>query len=144
MSLWLGGMLARLQPHGPLAPVDLTQLTHDETEVQAILKDPLHNPGPITNRTGNEVVKTQVAIKEGLQSEYTLPFLALHGAKDTVTYPQGSQLLFDHAASMDKSLKFYPGYYHEILLERGKEMVEEDVVMFLNERNSLYNRQVHN
>lgn len=38
------------------------------------------------------------------------------------------------AASTDKQLKFYDGYYHELLLEVGREKVEADMVSFIKER----------
>jgi len=116
--------------------VDLSQLTHDIQELEALAIDPLHNRGQILNRTGNEVLKAQVRVND-LQEVYSLPFLALHGHEDTVTLPRGSEILFENSPSYDKTLKFYEGLYHEILLEVGKEKVEQDVIDFFNEHNPL-------
>ena len=126
--------MAKLQPRGPLAPVFVEAMTHDPEELRAIAQDPLHNRGPLLNRTGNQIWKAgQRLVKERLP-HYALPFLALHGARDTVTYPSGSQALFDGAASVKiKELKFYPGLYHEIFLETAPERREvvADVLGFL-------------
>lgn len=128
--------MAKLQPRGPLAPVFVEAMTHDPEELRAIAQDPLHNRGPLLNRTGNQIWKAgQLLLKERLP-HYALPFIALHGARDTVTYPAGSQLLFDGAGAVKtKELKFYPGLYHEIFLETGPERaaVVADVAAFLRE-----------
>lgn len=125
--------MAKIQPRGPLAPVFVDQLTHDKEELDVLHQDALHNTGPLLNRTGNEILKACKSMREKLPT-FTLPFLALHGSADTVTYPVGSQYLFDHAGSVQKTLKFYPGLYHEIFMEVGKEAVFNDMFEFLQER----------
>lgn len=124
--------MAKLQPRGPLAPVFVEAMTHDPEELRAIGQDPLHNRGPLLNRTGNQIWKAGQRLKERLP-HYALPFVALHGARDSVTYPAGSQALFDGAGSVTKGLKFYPGLYHEIFLETAAERagVLGDVKAFL-------------
>ena len=133
-SATVGGLMAKIQPRGPLAPVIESELTHDPAELEALRGDPLHNRGPLLNRTGNEVLKGCQAMRERLP-HFTLPFLAIHGARDTITYPSGSQDLFDHAGSTLKTLKFYPGLYHELFLElpENRATVVADVNAFLAE-----------
>ena len=72
-------------------------------------------------------------MKEKLPT-FNVPFIVLHGSADTVTYPEGSQYVFDHAGSVQKSLKFYPSLYHEIFLEVGRDAVITDAIAFLEER----------
>lgn len=115
-SATVGGFMAKVQPRGPLAPVIESELTHDTAELEALRTDPLHNRGPLLNRTGNQILQACQTMREGLP-HFTLPFLAIHGARDTITYPCGSQDLFDHAGSAVKTLKFYPGLYHELFFE---------------------------
>lgn len=102
-------------------------------ELDHIKKDPYHNRGQIQNRTGNELLKAVRRVRERM-SEYRLPFLALHGSADTLTYPSGTQELFDRASSSDKAAKFYPNMYHEILLETDRDVVFDDVVSFISAR----------
>lgn len=128
-SARIGGFMARMAPRGNLAPVIMSELTHDKDELAFIATDPYHNRGQIQNRTGNEVLKATKRYR-ALVSDFRLPFIALHGAADTLTFPEGSQHLFDHAGSSDKSLKFYPGLFHEILLETGRDAVYKDVTDF--------------
>ena len=46
-----------------------------------------------------------------------IPLLIMHGSEDQMTAPSGSEALFERAGSMDKTLKIYPGLYHEIFNE---------------------------
>jgi acylglycerol lipase len=126
--------MATLQPRGPLAPVFVEAMTHDPEELRAIAQDPLHNRGPLLNRTGNQIWKACQRLNERIP-HYALPFLALHGARDSVTYPSGSQTLFDGAGSATKGLKFYPNLYHELFLETPPERaaVLADVTAFLGD-----------
>jgi alpha-beta hydrolase superfamily lysophospholipase len=56
-------------------------------------------------------------------SEISLPILIMHGEDDTLTSPDGSREFFAHAGSTDKTLKIYPGLYHEIFNEPEKDAV---------------------
>lgn len=40
----------------------------------------------------------------------------------------GSQEFYDHAGSIDKTLKFYEGHYHDLLLDIDKEIVINDIL----------------
>jgi alpha-beta hydrolase superfamily lysophospholipase len=130
----IGGFMARHQPHGPLAPVDVTQLTHVTAEVDFLRKDPKHINAQVLNRTGNEVMKMAQRAK-ALTPKFTLPFLALHGTDDTLTYPIGTEQLFRGSSAADKNVRYYPGLYHEILLEVERATVERDILEFFNARN---------
>jgi alpha-beta hydrolase superfamily lysophospholipase len=131
----IGGFMARHQPHGPLAPVDVTQLTHVAAEVDFLRKDPKHINGQVLNRTGHEVMKMAKRAK-ALTPKFTLPFLALHGTDDTLTYPIGTEKLFRGSSAADKHVRYYPGLDHEILLEVERATVERDILEFFNARNS--------
>ena len=50
---------------------------------------------------------------------FTLPFMAVHGASDQVCLPEGSEFLFRAAATpvTDKKLVMYPGLRHEPMHE---------------------------
>jgi alpha-beta hydrolase superfamily lysophospholipase len=64
----------------------------------------------------------------------TLPVLILHGTADKVTKPGGSQFFYDTAGSPDKTLKLYEGHVHDLLNDRGKEIVMADIVAWLKAR----------
>ena len=58
----------------------------------------------------------------------TLPILLQHGEKDSLAAVAGSQYLFDHVGSADKTLKIYPGLFHEIYNEPERDAVLDDLV----------------
>lgn len=74
-----------------------------------------------------------------------MPFLVLHGEEDKVTDPAVSKLLFEKAASTDKTFKLYPGMWHALTygeFPENKNMVFSDIIGWLNERSSLGNSRL--
>ena len=63
-----------------------------------------------------------------------LPLLILHGTADRVAEVAASQDLDRRAESSDKTLRLYPGLYHEVLNEPEREQVLADVLAWLDER----------
>jgi len=63
-----------------------------------------------------------------------LPLLVLHGDADVLTSPAGSQALIDAAGSADKTLKLYPGLYHEIFNEPEHEAIFATVLEWCDKR----------
>jgi alpha-beta hydrolase superfamily lysophospholipase len=52
----LASAFAALDPHGPNAPIDKAALTHRQSVLDAIPRDPLHFEGKIKNRTGYSAI----------------------------------------------------------------------------------------
>jgi alpha-beta hydrolase superfamily lysophospholipase len=67
-------------------------------------------------------------------SGITLPILLLHGGADVMTSPEGSRFLHQHVSSSDKTLKIYPGLYHEIFNEPERAEVLADVLDWCDAR----------
>ena len=51
-----------------------------------------------------------------------------------MTKPGGSQIFYDKAGSVDKTLKLYDGYVHDLLNDVGKEVVLADILGWLDAR----------
>lgn len=66
--------------------------------------------------------------------EIRVPLLAMHGMIDTVTHPRGAELLYDGAASEDKTIIMWEGRRHEIFNSPGRETVIETMRHWLAER----------
>ena len=86
--------------------------------------------GKHTARLLAEIVKAaNRALSEA--GAITLPMLIMHGGGDLMAAPDGSETLYNNVSSVDKSLKIYPGLYHEIFLEKEKLEVFDDMAKWL-------------
>ena len=67
-------------------------------------------------------------------NKFEYPVYILHGEDDKIVSPEDSKILYDHISSLDKSLKIYPGLYHEIMNEFDKDKVSDDIHSWLEDR----------
>ncbi len=63
-----------------------------------------------------------------------LPILLLHGGADAMTAPSGSEFLHEHVSSEEKTLKIYPGLFHEIFKEPEQLEVFADMHIWCEQR----------
>lgn len=70
--------------------------------------------------------------------EVDIPFLIVHGGDDVVCDPSCAEDLYRRAASKDKTIKIYPGMWHQLIGEADAdvELVFADVVDWLKSRAS--------
>ena len=123
--------LSHLAPHAHVVKLQNEDFSRDPEVVQMLNEDPL---------IANEVQPTLTAAElaradDRLGREFpliTLPVLILHGTDDKVTKPDGSRIFFDSAGSTDKTIKLYPGYFHDPLHDIGKEAVMADVLNWID------------
>ena len=120
-------------PHTHVLRLKMEDFSRDPDWVAQLNADPL---------TDNEVqpVATVAAFAragERFEREFsriTLPVLIMHGTADKATRPDGSQEFFDKAGSVDKTLKLYDGYAHDLLNDLGRERVFDDIVGWIEAR----------
>lgn len=105
-------------------------MTHD-TELMAAYPDQHLSHGQITARTGTDLMDQGLRVL-ARAGELRRPLLMLHGAADGVFKPEASQAFVDAAGALDKTLRVYPGMYHEIHNETGREQVFQDVLAWLD------------
>lgn len=124
----LGSILARIYPAGPLPRRDSDEdfLTTDPDVRTQFGLDPLTHHGPTRIRTAAEMLWAGEDARKRLD-RIRLPLLAMHGANDTLTFPNGTRALYERASSPDKTLKLWPGMKHEIFNEPGR----REVVTFM-------------
>ena len=87
-------------------------------------------------KTALELLRTSMDVEDSL-AEVSMPFFILHGEADTVTDPEVSRALYEHAASTDKAIKLYPGMWHGLTAgepDDNVELVFADIVAWLNKR----------
>jgi acylglycerol lipase len=130
LLLRLSGLLSRLLPLLPAQPFDYTQVSRDPEVIRRIEEDPLYYKGKMRLRSGYQML---LGIREVLRrlGSLKLPILILHGGDDRTISARASQAVYSGVASEDKTLKIYPGLWHEILNEPEREQVLELVVDWL-------------
>ncbi len=132
----LGHLAARLAPTLNLDGVlDPSVLTHDEDLQQRYREDPLifHSFNP---RWFLEVREAQEEVDQRA-GEIQLPALFLLGDGDVVADPRQGRKVYERLGSEDKTLRVYPGFFHEVLNESGRERVYRDLESWLQEREDL-------
>ena len=109
-------------PTVPVLGLDPAGVSRDPEVVADYVRDPLVHHGKLTARL---VAEMAGAMKAALAraGEVELPLLVMHGADDVLTAPDGSRAFVDAARSADKTLRMYPGLYHEIFNEPEKDAV---------------------
>ena len=91
----------------------------------------LSRPFSRTDRSGNPACRRP---GPGRVRKVRVPLLILHGTADRVAAVEASQELFQRAEATDKTLRLYPGLYHEVLNEPEKEQVLADLIEWIEQR----------
>ncbi|PLW70900.1 alpha/beta hydrolase [Pseudohalioglobus lutimaris] len=126
-------LLSRLAPKLGVLQLDPAGVSRDTEVVRAYCEDPLINHGKMSARFVSELFKGMRQIQERA-GEITLPLLVMHGEADVMTAPGGSRFIHDAARSEDKTLKLYPGLYHEIFNEPERDQVYADLIEWCDRR----------
>jgi acylglycerol lipase len=111
--------------------LDPRGLTHDTAVVKAYVEDPLVFRN-ITVRLGSEIMRCMEETL-GFAARVKAPLLLLHGEKDPLVAVSGSRKFYESTGAPHKQLHVYPGFYHEIFNEIGKEKVFQDIEVWLTQ-----------
>lgn len=131
--LALAGTLSRFAPSLPTLKLDPALLARDPEVGAAYARDPLVYTGGTKARIGREQLKAGAAVL-ARATELTLPLLVLHGEADAVADAEGSRALVARSGSSDKTLCLYPGGYHELLNDSGRERAQAEIAAWLEAR----------
>ena len=129
-KLYGGKLLSAIYPKFGMSPLDSSAITRDLKVLEESRKDPLTNYGKTSVRLLAELVDAMTRFKKEART-LTLPILVLQGSDDQVVDPTGANLLYESVSSTDKTLKVYPGLYHEVFHEPERESVLADVEVWL-------------
>ena len=123
-------LISALAPTVPLIQLDASGVSRDQNVVDVYVNDPLVHHGKLSARL---IAEMSGAMKTTLASasEIKLPMIFMHGEADVLTAPSGSEEMFKKVSSPDKTLKIYPGLFHEIFNEPEKETVLADMSSWL-------------
>lgn len=129
----LAPILSFLIPKMKLEKLDTTTLTRSKENYEKYHSDPLNYLDGMKARIGAEMLKT-IKTNRAYFSKINLPLLVLHGEGDRIAMPGGSEKLYNEASTSDKTLKLYPGLYHELIHEPEREQVMGDIVNWILQR----------
>lgn len=109
----LGRVMSRVWPAFALkSELDQMLMAHDAEHLNSLPElDLTHTT--ITAKLGAEALDHGLALLKRA-GEFRYPLLIMHGGADAVIDPAGSQEFYAAAGSADKTLKLWPGLYHEI------------------------------
>jgi len=126
----LAPLISILLPRMGTVVIDASAISRDQAIVDTYINDPFVYRGRISARLGSELIKTIRKLPPQLP-EIKLPTLIMHGTADRLSHPEGSQMLYEHIGSEDKTLELYEGFYHEIFNEPGHKQVFSDMETWL-------------
>jgi alpha-beta hydrolase superfamily lysophospholipase len=110
--------------------LDPKWLSHDPAVVESYVRDPLIFSS-VTPSWWHAVHRAQNEIFERAR-EIETPALFLLGDADRIADPLRSRAVFERMGSADKRLEVYPGFFHEVLNELGRERVIDDLLSWLD------------
>lgn len=122
----IGSVLPRL-PVFELKNSDFSRKSEMASEMS---QDALIHQRPAPARTAKELLKT-IAKNHASMDKFDVPFLVLHGDQDRLTNPEGSKELYLRAKTFDRSIKIYPGAWHDLLHEPNSDEVIQDIKKWL-------------
>jgi len=131
LMLYVGQLISRILPHLYLVPLDARALSRDEAVVRAYRADPLVFNQPIRARTASAIIDASRRLRQQI-IHLRLPLLIIHGSADTIAPASGSEYLYQHAGSPDKTLKLYPDGFHEMHNEPEQATVFDDMLAWLD------------
>jgi len=114
-----------------IAPIALDGLSRDPQVIADYQADPLVYWGRMRLGWSVELLDAAQEVERRLP-ELALPYLALHGADDPITLPEGAQIVRERAGSPDLTVRVYPGLRHEIHNEPEQAQVLDDIAAWLD------------
>ncbi len=130
--LALGRVLSRVWPRFSLeAGMDLSGLARDPAVAATVLGDPLfHRLG--TARLATEVEETIARVRR--MSRFPVPLFLVHGGADRMVPPEGTRAFDAGLTGGDHVYVEYPGGYHALTADTGKERVLADISGWIEQR----------
>ncbi len=126
VTLAMSKFLSRFAPGTGLLALDAKLISRDPQVVSAYVNDPLVFHGKTPARLAAEMLKGMMRANAEL-GKISLPFIVVQGGDDKLVDPRGAQMLYDRASSVDKTIKVYPGFYHEVFTEPERAQVLGEV-----------------
>ncbi len=128
--LLISRIVSRIWPSFTLdTGLDAEALSRDPDVVRDYLEDPLVH-SKASARLGTELSATVEWVHEHA-AQWHLPLLILHGEADKLAPLEGSQRFIERVPFTDKTLRVYPGGFHEPHNDLQKDQVFADIIQWL-------------
>jgi len=114
----LSKFLVHLAPLVPAQELDPVRIAEDPGVVEAYRKDPLVYHGGVRVRMGTHFIKMESYLSAALPV-VSVPLLLFHGENDRLASPESSRMLYEQAASTDKTFTMVENVGHEVLHDHG-------------------------
>ena len=122
---------ARRWPRLPFPKIASDRVSRDPEVVEHYDNDPLIYRDGMPFGTAAAVVDSARYV-DMHAGQIELPIFIGHGTGDKIVNFIASERLHERIGSQDKTLKLYPGFYHEILNEPEREQVMQDMLDWLD------------
>lgn len=108
-------------------------VSRDPSVATAYDEDPLNFHGAMPRRVLEEAPARIGAVRSRF-GDITIPILAMHGEQDALAPMQGSVDLIAGVSSGDRTLRIWPGAYHEIFNEPERDRVIGEAIRWITDR----------
>ncbi|VVE43826.1 alpha/beta hydrolase [Pandoraea nosoerga] len=125
-----GRWVSRWLPKMPVFKIDPAKISRDASVVRTARADPLNAYRGTPARTAAELLDAMARIHANAGALH-LPLYIFHGTADRLTAPWASEQFHGNAGSQDKTLRLYPGHFHETLNDLDREQVIDDLTQWL-------------
>ena len=126
-------LIAGLAPRWHFPKVDSATVSSDPEVVERYDNDPLIYRDGMPLGTAAAIVRSARYVDKNA-GKVRLPIFIGHGMGDKIVNSLASERLHERVGSKDKTLKLYPGLYHEILNEPERDQVMQDMIGWLDAR----------
>ncbi len=129
-SAGVAQIVASVAPSLKVVQVDDSEFSKDKNVMAALASDPLVSRDKLPSATAAATLKA-IADAQQRMGQLKMPLLVMYGTADSVNPIEGSQALIQAATSTDKTLKTYPGVYHDMLNEPERDQIAADIIAWL-------------
>jgi alpha-beta hydrolase superfamily lysophospholipase len=125
------GFISGFLPKLPILALKNSDFSRDKQHVAKMDADPLIKNEKQPAKTLTALAAAGARMHRDFPT-MKIPVLIMHGGDDHATLPVGSEEFFARTGSTDKELKLYPGHFHDLLNDVGKEEVLADIETWMD------------
>jgi len=128
----LSGIIAAVLPKLPMGDVESEAISRDIEEIKKYQDDPLVFHDKVVARTGARMIRATAFARE-IVSNIDDPIVVFHGTDDRLAAFEGGELLYERAASEDKTFHVYREGYHELFNDLDRKRFYNELTAWLDD-----------